>query len=173
MVDLGNRQILDDGTVICAESAAVDILYQGKDLSQVLLESHEIASHFNQANHLLDMGFEFLNSGREPLYTDMDWFSAWLIPSEYSDIDVESHCLDRCTTDEQRDRVRYEMMLFRDRNMIPVLRHLIHMVDDMRKRKILWGVGRGSSVSSYVLYLIGINRIDPLEFGLDVREFLK
>jgi len=47
------------------------------------------------------------------------------------------------------------------------------MVDNLRKRNVVWGVGRGSSVSSYVLFCIGINRIDPLKFNLDVGEFLK
>ena len=57
--------------------------------------------------------------------------------------------------------------------MLPVLRHLVYMVDHFRREGITWGVGRGSSVSSFVLYLIGINRINPLEFGLDIKEFLK
>ena len=88
-------------------------------------------------------------------------------------MDVLSHCLAKCDTDAQRDRVRTEMQLFEARDMLPVLQHLIYMVDNLRKRGIVWGVGRGSSVSSYVLFLIGINRIDPLKFDLDVGEFLK
>ena len=81
--------------------------------------------------------------------------------------------MDRCATDEQRIRVCDEYQLFNDRRMIPVLRHLIYMVDHLRSQNVVWGVGRGSSVSSYVLFLIGINRIDPLKFDLDVSEFLK
>ena len=57
--------------------------------------------------------------------------------------------------------------------MIPVLRHLAWIVYHLRKMEIVWGVGRGSSVSSLLLYLIGINRIDPMKFGLDISEFLK
>jgi hypothetical protein len=66
-----------------------------------------------------------------------------------------------------------EYVLFEERNMIPVLRHLIYMVQLLRQQGVLWGVGRGSSVSSYILFLIGINRIDPMKFNLDVSEFLK
>ena len=173
MIDLKNRVIYEDGTVLCSESAAVDILYQGRDLSDVILNDENIATEFNKANVLLDQGFEFLSSGNGPQYDGVDWYSAWLTPAPEKDVNVQDYCLQRCTTDEQRNRVVYEMQLFEERKMMPVLRHLIWMVGHMRKKKIVWGVGRGSSVSSYVLYLIGINRIDPLQFNLDVREFLK
>jgi DNA polymerase III alpha subunit len=43
----------------------------------------------------------------------------------------------------------------------------------MRKNNILWGVGRGSSVASFVLYLIGIHRINSLFYNLPIEEFLK
>jgi DNA polymerase III alpha subunit len=57
--------------------------------------------------------------------------------------------------------------------MIPVLRQLLYMIDRWRESSVVWGVGRGSSVSSFVLYLIGINRINPRRFGLDASEFFK
>jgi len=50
---------------------------------------------------------------------------------------------------------------------------MIYLVDFMRENEIVWGVGRGSSVASYVLYLIGVHRIDSIKFGLDWREFLR
>ena len=36
-----------------------------------------------------------------------------------------------------------------------------------------WGVGRGSSVSSYCLYLIGIHMVDSIKYNLDIQEFFK
>jgi DNA polymerase III alpha subunit len=50
---------------------------------------------------------------------------------------------------------------------------LKYIVDTLRDNKIIWGVGRGSSVSSYVLYLLGVHRIDSLKYQLDYREFLR
>jgi len=50
---------------------------------------------------------------------------------------------------------------------------MIYFVDTLRKHNILWGVGRGSSVSSYILYLIGIHRIDSIKYNLNIGEFLK
>jgi DNA polymerase III alpha subunit len=43
----------------------------------------------------------------------------------------------------------------------------------MRDNNIVWGVGRGSSVSSYVLYLLGVHRVNSLYYDLDIHEFLR
>ena len=63
--------------------------------------------------------------------------------------------------------------MFEERKMMNVLRFLIYLVDTMRKNKIVWGVGRGSSVASYVLFLIGIHKVNSLKYNLDIKEFLK
>jgi len=57
--------------------------------------------------------------------------------------------------------------------MMDLLRWLKYFVDYCRDNKILWGVGRGSSVASYVLYLIGVHKIDPLKYNLDWQDFLR
>jgi len=43
----------------------------------------------------------------------------------------------------------------------------------MQENKVIWGVGRGSSVASYVLYLIGVHRVNSMYYNLDVGEFLR
>jgi DNA polymerase III alpha subunit len=65
------------------------------------------------------------------------------------------------------------MDLYDERHLEPVLQLMIFLVDTFRKNKIVWGVGRGSSVASYCLYLIGVHRINSLRYGLDIGEFLK
>lgn len=173
MIDLGNRKILNDGTVMCNIDAIVEMLYCDMDISNAVTEPSDEMLMFDKSNRMLDAGLESPIISDSEIYGDIDWYSLWLTPDGYRDADVESYCLGKCTTEEQKSRVQYEMDLFRERNMLPVLRHLMYLVDEFRSRKVVWGVGRGSSVSSYVLYLIGINRIDPLRFGLDVSEFLK
>jgi DNA polymerase III alpha subunit len=66
-----------------------------------------------------------------------------------------------------------ELTEFETRNLFPVLRILIYIIETMRKHKLVWGVGRGSSVASYVLYLLGVHKIDSLKYNLDINEFLK
>ena len=70
-------------------------------------------------------------------------------------------------------RVDMELNLYKERGLIPILQVLVYVVDTLRKNSLVWGVGRGSSVASYVLYLIGIHKIDSLKYNLDIREFLK
>jgi DNA polymerase III alpha subunit len=173
MIRLNNRTILDDGTVICDLSAAVDMLYNGGTLdNMVMVPSDEIVL-FNRTNEMLDTQFPKLESSDHELYGEFDWYSTWLTPDPYDQIDVNDFCIKKCTTQDQIDRVKYEMQLFEERHMTPVLRHIIYMVDTLRDANVVWGVGRGSSVSSFVLHLIGINRINPMTYNLDIREFLK
>jgi DNA polymerase III alpha subunit len=48
-----------------------------------------------------------------------------------------------------------------------------YLVDTLRKNNVVWGVGRGSSVASYILYLIGVHKVDSIKYNLDINEFLK
>ena len=66
-----------------------------------------------------------------------------------------------------------ELEEFRARNMLPLLKVLKYLVDTFQNNNIVWGVGRGSSVASYALFLIGIHKIDSIKYNLDWREFLR
>ena len=57
--------------------------------------------------------------------------------------------------------------------MFDLLKYMVYLVDFMRENDIVWGVGRGSSVSSYVLYLIGVHKVDSVQFDLDYHEFMR
>ena len=67
----------------------------------------------------------------------------------------------------------WSLELYKKFNLYPVLRYLIYLVNLMRENNIVWGVGRGSSVSSYVLFLIGVHKVNSIEFDLDINEFLR
>lgn len=97
----------------------------------------------------------------------------WHMPQEYKNLDIAEWVLNQCTTDQERQRVGEELLMFLDRGMFPLLQYLKYLVDTMRANNIVWGVGRGSSVSSYVLYLIGVHKIDSLYYDLDIKEFLR
>jgi DNA polymerase III alpha subunit len=78
-----------------------------------------------------------------------------------------------CTTDEQRDRVSQELELFISNGMYDVLYVMKYIVDTLRANNIVWGVGRGSSVASYVLFIIGVHKIDSVKYKLPINEFFK
>ena len=97
----------------------------------------------------------------------------WLMPEEYQQLDIAQHVIDCCKTDAEIQRAGEELLMFQERNLFNLLKYLKYLVDTMRDNNIIWGVGRGSSVASYVLYLLGVHKIDSMYYDLDIEEFLR
>jgi len=97
----------------------------------------------------------------------------WYMPDDYKSFDIENYLLNLCRDPKEKERVLEELELFKKYNMISLLIFLKYLVDIMRKNNVLWGVGRGSSVASYCLYLIGIHKINSIKYDLDIKEFLR
>ena len=155
----------------------IDMIYTGHadKVHVVLCDESDDVNNFNKA--MEEQGMNPLQK-YIPLDVDQKTFdgvcqSEWFMPDEYKAIDVQNWVLNKCTTDKEIARVSEELIAFKKRDMNNLLRYMIYLVDFMRKNDIVWGVGRGSSVASYVLYLIGVHRIDSIQYGLDWREFLR
>jgi hypothetical protein len=97
----------------------------------------------------------------------------WYMPDHYRDLDIAEHVLSLCATPEQLQRVGQELLMYQERGLFDLLRYLKYLVDVLRQNHVTWGVGRGSSVASYVLYLLGVHRIDSMYYDLDPGEFLR
>jgi hypothetical protein len=97
----------------------------------------------------------------------------WYMPKEYLEMDIAKWVLDQCQNEAELQRAGEELILFQERNMFILLQYLKYLVDTMRANNIVWGVGRGSSVASFILFLIGIHRINSLYYDLSIDEFLK
>ena len=160
--------------IIADENTGIEILYRGRTLHDVAFDP-EVVTQYNTVADDLDL----------ELISDQQLISKeFNIPQHYKDIDVEDYVRDLLTRKvlvpaggfdhvEHVDRVEEELELYKARNLYPVLQLMIYIVDTMRKHNVVWGVGRGSSVASYVLYLIGIHKIDSIKYNLNIREFLK
>jgi DNA polymerase III alpha subunit len=99
--------------------------------------------------------------------------SQWFVPYEYRTMDILDWLYQRCPTPEIRARVVEELRLFAKHDMIPVLKAMKFIVDTLRKNNVVWGVGRGSSVASYVLHIIGVHKIDSIKYNIPIEEFFK
>jgi len=97
----------------------------------------------------------------------------WLMPDEYKNLDIAEHVLGLCQNEAALQRVGEELLLYQARDLFDLLRYLKFLVDIMKSNSLIWGVGRGSSVASYVLYLLEVHRIDSLHYNLDIAEFLR
>ena len=98
--------------------------------------------------------------------------SNWHMPEEYIDLDIEEFLVSICP-EENYTRLVEELLEYKQRNMLNLLRWLKYFVDTMRKNDLAWGVGRGSSVASYVLYLLGVHKVDSIKYKLKLNEFLR
>ena len=167
------------GRVVYNRHELYDMLYDGEDISSVTdVDWHEDFEKYNSAintNHLqqqLYSAVEKLSLSKEEF--DKQNQNEWFMPDEYKNIDLHKYCLDRCPDDtEECARICNELYEFEQRNLFNLLRYIIYLVDFMRENNIVWGVGRGSSVASYVLYIIGIHRINSIQYNLDYKEFLR
>ena len=151
------------------------ILYQGKvsNLKEVIVEYDQDIEQMEKT-----AGFTFQKFTDQLDSISIEDFdsalqSDWFIPPEYKEFDVEKWCLDRCTTNEQENRVIAEMTAYKERGMMPLLQWTKHFVDTCNANDIVWGVGRGSSVASFVLFLLGVHQIDSVKYNLDWQEFLR
>ena len=99
--------------------------------------------------------------------------NSWSMPEEYQTLDIAQWLLDQCSTQEELQRVGQELLLYQERDLFPLLRQLKYVIDTWRANNVVWGVGRGSSVASYVLYLLGVHRINSMYYDLDIEEFLR
>jgi DNA polymerase III alpha subunit len=109
-----------------------------------------------------------------------DIYLSWSLPGPYKYMDIDEYLLnltDNIEKDhlyEQRlKRLADEIVLFKQYNLDDVLKVIVFIVDEMKKKNAVWGVGRGSSCSSYILYLIGLHDVDPVLYEIDIQDFLK
>jgi DNA polymerase III alpha subunit len=99
--------------------------------------------------------------------------SEWFMPDKYKDLDIYRYLEEKCETQEQITRLDEEYIEYKKRDLLDLLRFLVYLIDVMRENKIVWVVGRGSSVASYVLYLIGVHKIDSIQYQLSWQEFMR
>jgi len=167
----------------------IDMIYSGhaEKCHIVLCDPSDDIDKFNDV--MRDQGMPELTK-YIPLDVDEKTFDnacqgEWFMPQEYKDLNVLHWLFAKCMEKlqiEDYDQVRAstewqrtneEFAEFTKREMVNLLKYMIYLVDYMRENKIVWGVGRGSSVASYVLYLIGVHKIDSIKYKLEWQEFLR
>ena len=168
-------KINDYGDCLYSEDSVIEQLYQDPtlDISKITVDT----TLYNQALTKLQIDLpklpEQILRNQTVVEFDKQNYNAWYMPESYENIDVKTYLLEKCNTEEERDRILIEYKLFEQKGFTKVLKFLIYFVDVLRSNNIVWGVGRGSSVSSFCLFLIGIHKINPLFYNLDYREFLR
>jgi DNA polymerase III alpha subunit len=153
-----------------------DLLYLNPDLD-ISTAKVDNPEQFNQSAKELYYSCPRLIKYQKPDISVEDFDKAnqsnWHMPESYKKFDIAKWALDQAKTEEELQRIGQELIMFQERGLIDLLRFMKYMVDIMREKNLVWGVGRGSSIASYVLFLIGVHHIDPIYYQLDINEFLK
>ena len=144
------------------EQLIAGVLRHGPDILEYCQTSDDLTKYIQRINQ------ERLDY---PLPTTIDP-NNWFIPNKYLDLDIEQWLVDQCP-EENLERLAQELELYRQHNMTVILKCMKYIVDTLRENKVVWGVGRGSSVASYALYLIGVHKIDSVKYKLPIEEFFK
>jgi len=165
------------GQAYCAANDLCDLLYDNPDLDLGNFEVDDPEIYNMAVKHF------YADLPKLKKFTPTDYGSienfdhsnqnTWLMPKEYKELDIAQHVLDLCKNDAELQRAAAELFEFQDKDLFNLLKFMKYLVDTMRKNNIVWGVGRGSSVSSFVLYLLGVHKINSLYYDLDYKEFLK
>ena len=145
------------------EELVKGVLRHGPALLDLCLSSADLSKYIDTivAEHL-----------DYPIPTDSIDSNNWFIPRAYQEMDIETFLLEN-SPESNHPRIIQEIELYKKHNMILMLKTMKYIVDTLRTNNVIWGVGRGSSVASYVLYLLGVHRIDSMFYDLDPAEFLR
>jgi len=164
------------GDYVLDEKEVVEVLYNNPNVDLTKVNITEVQK-FNEAVESLYIDTEKLAQYTEPNVSveefDTQYQQNWHMPQEYKDLDIAKYLLDLCSNDAELQRVGHELLEYQKIDFFDALRFLKYFVDTMRENNVVWGVGRGSSVASHVLYLLGVHKIDSLKYNLDPDEFFK
>lgn len=167
------------GEMIFNEDDVCDLLMQGRTVDSLKHMKVDASVDLEKASLLLDcipalINHKTLNDERESLEEfDSRLQQTWHMPDSYKDMDIAQYVLNQCDSEAELQRCGQELLLFQERGLFELLKFLKYLVDTMTKNRVIWGVGRGSSVASYVLYKLKVHRIDSLYYNLDPAEFLR
>jgi DNA polymerase III alpha subunit len=165
------------GRIIFDEDDVVNMIMRGQSLTNLNGLLVQPAIDLESAALILEDIPKFIDYDKLAQETleefDHRCRNTWHMPDQYKQLDIAEHMIAMCDTSEKLQRVGHELLLYQERGLFDLLRYLKYLVDVMRDNRVIWGVGRGSSTASYVLYLLGVHQIDSMYYDLDVSEFLR
>ena len=167
------------GELVFSESDICNLIMQGRDvdsLRHVVVDEtvnlEELIRQVERPESLLTWEFPYDSSTLVPEFHAVQQ-RMWHMPQEYKTLDIAQHVLSLCQNEAELQRCGAELLLYQERGLFDLLRYLTYLVDVMTQNQVIWGVGRGSSVASYVLYLLKVHKINSMYYNLDIAEFLR
>ena len=177
VTQLKDRELWYDGASTFPHDAVMNLLNLGHLSNDICVK--ELTADIRQFNKLCRTDQQIkIKTECDPVVFE------WVIPEHYRTLDLRQNIDDLavhyCDTNNivSEDsilrvltRIDEEYTLYEKTDTTDVLRTMLYIVDELRANNIIWGVGRGSSVSSFILYLIGVHDVDSLLYNLDITDF--
>ena len=167
------------GELVFSENDICNLIMQGRDVDSLknlvvdpAVNLEELVRSVERPDSLLTWSFPYNQETSVPEF-HLAQQTHWHMPAEYRTMDIAEHVLSLCQNQEELQRCGAELLMYQERNLFDLLRYLVYLVDVMKTNCVIWGVGRGSSVASFVLYKLGVHRIDSMYYELDPEEFLR
>lgn len=171
--------IIDNyGQIKISEEEFINLLYSGNfQYNELYLDDMSKIDQFNNSNKINFTNLPELKKLSELNISVQEFDQTnqnnWFIPNKYQNFDIEQFLFNRCQTAIEIERVKTELALFKKHDMINVLKYLKFLIDVIKENNIIKGIGRGSSVASYCLYLLEVHKVNSIKYELDINEFLK
>ncbi len=171
MIDLKDRWVTKAGVVVCDPDSetVLRLIASSKFNFKVTHPTHDI----NRFNEVSSVQIDTISHDDFILKAPRT-----VIPLEFASIDVDQYVFDLAKKQPGSKatifgRVHAELQWLEDHGKYDLIRTLIYIISTLRNNSIPWGVGRGSAVNSYVLFLIGVHDIDSIKYDLNWREFMR
>ncbi len=175
---LKDRTLWYDGDSTVSEEFITEVISRGQSTEGLFVP--EMTANIEQYNKLVSPD-QRIGIKTAVVKANLEF----TIPDEFLKLDVAEYIADKLTLElkshnftpieraKRATRTLSELALYQNLGLTNVLKTLIYIINTLQDNKIVWGVGRGSSVSSYVLYLIGVHDVDSVRYDLDIEDFLR
>jgi DNA polymerase III alpha subunit len=176
LLDLDDRVITDTGAMIAKHELLVKLALNQEPFSHLATVKHNDIFDYHRLKKTQSQSRQWIPDDHI-IGPAMETFD-WNVPEQYQSIDVEDYCQTKLfamgkDSDEYIDRLVMELIAVEDKQMTEFIQCLIWIIDTMRADNVVWGLGRGSSCASLIMFIIGVNKVDPVLYEIDMGEFYK
>jgi DNA polymerase III alpha subunit len=178
VINLPDRIVTDEGEVIAKHSLLVKQALSGEVFTELRAMAHPDIKQYNKSSGYATPIDTWEDSGEGTEKGPNPETFEWTIPKKYLDLDVAELCINaleekKLNSDVYIERLSWELLQMETKDMHQFVRCLLYVTHRFKEDGVLWGVGRGSSCASLIMYLLGINKVDPVKYNIPAEEFFK
>ena len=166
MIELQDYSIDNVGNYIVSQSEQLEkLLLMSIPIEKIKIINED--SNIKKFNYLLDNKI----TKYEENETSVDL--SYNIPKKYLEMDLDEK-IQKIIEEESeigQIRIQNEYLEFKRRNLESFLKTIIYIIDEFKNNNVVYGIGRGSSCASYLLFKLGLHSVDCLKYNIPMHEF--